>query len=131
MTKCNRCQQEIVWSEKYDPKATNRSPPNNKDGTLHRCGDSSAPSTTSPPSILAGTTRTLWSTMNGKTPDMKNLQDGLITMTSLAYEIVKIDHPDLDDQGDKFGTIVNAKTGHLIELAKITAMKDWEKHARS
>ena len=37
MTKCNRCGQEIVWSEKYDPNATKRSPPNNKDGTPHRC----------------------------------------------------------------------------------------------
>jgi len=81
-------------------------------------------------SSQSGTTKTLWSSINGKTPDMQNLQDGLGTMIALAYESTKIDHPDLDDQGDKFGTIVNARTGHLIRLALIKSIKDWEKHAK-
>jgi len=37
MNKCNRCDQEIVWPTKFDKNATKRSPPNNKDGTPHRC----------------------------------------------------------------------------------------------
>ncbi len=45
MTKCNRCGQEIVWEEKYDANATKRSPPNNKDGTPHRCNTGKTEST--------------------------------------------------------------------------------------
>ena len=132
MTKCNRCQQEIVWSEKYDPNATKRQPPNNKDGTPHRCGELSGhQATQGSESHQSGTTtRTLWSTINDKSPDMKNLQDGSSTMRALAYESVKIDHPDMDDQGGVFGTIVNAEKGHLIQLAFIKALKDWEKSAK-
>ena len=127
MTKCNRCQQEIVWSEKYDANATKRSPPNNKDGTPHRC----ATGTTNPlESHQSESNRTLWSTLNNKTPDMKNLQDGSSMMRALAYESVKIDHPDMDDQSGVFGTIVNAEKGHLIQLALIKALKDWEKSAK-
>ena len=57
------------------------------------------------------------------TPDMQELVLGLKTMRSLAYQDAKDVHPDMAENSNVFGTIVNANITHLINLAKVKAMK--------
>jgi len=67
--------------------------------------------------------KVIWEVIDEKTPDMVELQEGFTVMRSLAYELVKNTHPDMDDQDGVFGTIVNATIGHMIHLAQVKATK--------
>jgi len=69
-------------------------------------------------------TKTIWDIIDQKSSDMIELQTGSNVMRSLAYENVKNRHPDMDNQGETFGKIVSAETGHLIGLAHIKAIKE-------
>ena len=44
-------------------------------------------------------------------------------MQGLAYEYVKELHPDMPENTNTFGQIVNANISHLINLAKVKAIK--------
>jgi hypothetical protein len=62
-----------------------------------------------------------------KSEDMRELVIGLKTMRSLAYGDAKDMHPDMNEHSNTFGQIVNAGIGHLIELAKVKAIKEKKK----
>ena len=66
-----------------------------------------------------------WSTVpeDEKTEDMRELVMGLKVMRNLAYEDAKDIHPDMPENSNTFGQIVNAGISHLINLAKVKAMK--------
>ena len=55
--------------------------------------------------------------------DMKQLLAGLKGMRALAYQDAKELHPDMDENSNVFGQIVNAGITHLIQLAKVKAKK--------
>ena len=57
------------------------------------------------------------------TADMQELVLGLKTMRSLAYQDAKDVHPDMAENSNVFGQIVNAGMTHLINLAMIKALK--------
>ena len=56
--------------------------------------------------------------------DMKQLLAGLKGMRALAYQDAKELHPDMDENSNVFGQIVNAGITHLIQLAKVKAIKE-------
>ena len=62
-----------------------------------------------------------------KSDDMRELVLGLKTMRSLAYGDAKDMHPDMNENSNTFGQIVNAGITHLIELAKVKAIKEKKK----
>ena len=57
------------------------------------------------------------------TDDMKELVLGLKTMRSLAYQDAKDVHPEMSENSNTFGQIVNAGISHLINLAKVKALR--------
>ena len=59
--------------------------------------------------------------------DMKQLMSGLDMMRALAYQNAKELHPDMSVNSNTFGQIVNANIGHLIQLAKVKAIKELKK----
>ena len=59
-----------------------------------------------------------------KSDDMKQLEGGLEAMISLAYGIVKKSNPEMSENGNTFGQIVNARTTQLIALAQVKATKE-------
>lgn len=113
---CNRCQAEITWKTPYTKGDT----PLNPDGTKHICQkqNQSQQITTNFESVK-------WDIlpMEDQTDDMKELVLGLKTMRSLAYQDAKDVHPDMPENSNTFGQIVNAGVSHLINLAKVKAMK--------
>jgi len=56
----------------------------------------------------------------------QELLDGLKGFKNIAYHLAKEEHPELDDQTNLFGQIVNANTTHLTTLALIKAIKSLE-----
>ena len=56
--------------------------------------------------------------------DMKQLLAGLKGMRSLAYQDAKELHPEMSENSNTFGQIVNAGITHLIQLAKVKAIKE-------
>jgi len=74
--------------------------------------------------------KTIWDIIDTKSSDMIELQTGSNVMRALAYENTKNSYPDMDDQSQIFGTIVNAEKGHLIQMRLIKQIKDWEKSAK-
>tara|TARA_R110000823_G_C15570971_1_gene461791 strand:+ start:55 stop:489 length:435 start_codon:yes stop_codon:yes gene_type:complete len=65
-----------------------------------------------------------WIPLGKTTKDMDLLVVGLETMTALAYSFSKKMHPDLSENSNLFGQIVNANRSALLELAHIKAIKD-------
>jgi hypothetical protein len=53
----------------------------------------------------------------------EELLEGLKAFKNVAYRLAKEEHPELDDQTNLFGQIVNANTSHLVQLALIKAIK--------
>ena len=52
------------------------------------------------------------------------MYDGLVRVEELAYKRVKEQQPDLSENSNIFGQIVNAKSNQLIGLLEIKAIKD-------
>ncbi len=69
-------------------------------------------------------TKVSWNTLDDKSSDMKQLVLGLDSMRSLAYEFTKGNHPELSENSNLFGQIVNANITHLIQLALVKATKE-------
>lgn len=65
-----------------------------------------------------------WKDAGEHTKEMDVLLGGLASMRALAYEDTRLLHPTLGENSNVFGQIVNATMGHLIELAKVKAIKD-------
>lgn len=69
--------------------------------------------------------KTIWPTAPAQyTPDQQNLMDAEEIYCKMAYDIVKTMHPTLDENSNLFGQMVNAKESHLVQLAKIKAIRD-------
>lgn len=116
MSKCNRCEAEITWPQPF----VKGNKPLNIDGSAHFCKTQEKidRSPNQPDTVK-------WDkiTDDEKTSDMLELVVGLKTMRALAYQDTKDVHPDMAEDSNTFGTIVNANVTHLINLAKIKAMK--------
>lgn len=70
-------------------------------------------------------TKVNWPTAPAQyTPDQQNLMDAEEIYCKMAYDIVKTMHPTLDENSNLFGQMVNAKESHLVQLAKIKAIRE-------
>lgn len=124
MGNCNRCQAEITWPQPF----VKGNKPLNPDGTPHKCsGTSQAREERSPNQSLFDNVKWEAYPDDVKTDDMRELQAGLKAMRALAYEDAKEVHPDMPENSNTFGQIVNAGISHLINLAKIKATKGSKK----
>lgn len=65
--------------------------------------------------VLA-TAEVKWNVSHGLTELQSKLKEGLVDLTSVAYQVTKEQHPDLSDQNGLFGQIVSAKTTVLSNL---------------
>ena len=121
---CYRCNGLITCGEGYEKKPTWKNSDGkshyNKDGTCRNGIGVVETSSVLPPA----TTKINWPKIEEKSDDMKQLVMGLESMIFLAWENTKKTHPDLDENSNIFGQIVNAKTTHLIQLAKVKAIKE-------
>ena len=115
MSNCNRCQGIITWPQPF----VKGNKPLNPDGTPHTCN--AKKETVNQPLF----DNVNWSTIpaDEKTDDMVELVMGLKAMRALAYEDARDVHPDMPENSNTFGQIVNAGISHLINLAKVKAMK--------
>lgn len=116
MTKnCNRCQAEITWKTPYTKGDT----PLNPDMSKHICQKAT------PQQITTNFESVKWEILakDEFTADMEELMLGLKTMRSLAYQDAKDVHPDMAENSNTFGQIVNAGISHLINLAKVKALR--------
>ena len=93
----------------------------NKDGT---CKDQLNPG--APQSIAQKVTETkvVWEKLEEPSEDQKQLVAGLREVRSLAYDFTKEGHPELSENTNLFGQIVNANISHLLALAQIKATKE-------
>ena len=84
---------------------------------------------TSTPSSVAQETLVNWTVLPEEdvSADMKQLMSGLDMMRALAYQNAKELHPDMSVNSNTFGQIVNANMTHLIQLAKVKAIKELKK----
>ena len=119
MGNCNRCQAEITWPVPF----VKGNKPLNPDGSQHFCKAEKKEEYKSPNQSLFDTVK--WDIIpeDEKTSDMLELVIGLKTMRALAYQDAKDIHPDMPENSNTFGQIVNAGISHLINLAKVKAMK--------
>ena len=118
MGNCNRCQSEITWSQPF----VKGNKPLNPDGSVHFC-KTEKKEERSPNQSLFDTVKWDKISEDEKTSDMLELVIGLKTMRALAYQDAKDVHPDMPENSNTFGQIVNAGISHLINLAKVKAMK--------
>ena len=112
---CNKCGQQIGWRQeggKYIPL--------NIDGSDHKPTCSGSKSVA--PQVQE--TKVIWGKIEKPTQDQEILREGLRQIRLLAYEFTKENHPELSDNSNLFGTIVNANITHLIGLAQIKATKE-------
>ena len=65
-----------------------------------------------------------WEEVGEITEDEQVLLGGLKRMRLLSFKDTKQVHPDLDENSNTFGTIVNAGITHLINLDQVKATKD-------
>ena len=112
---CNRCQAEITWKTPYTKGDT----PLNPDMTKHICQKATTQQ------ITTNLESVKWEILAKEefTADMEELMLGLKTMRSLAYQDAKDVHPDMAENSNVFGQIVNAGISHLINLAKVKALR--------
>lgn len=118
MGNCKNCQAEITWKTPY----VKGDGPLNPDNTPHRCQKKTY-SQGIPNQSLFDNVKWEALPMEDWTEDMKELVMGLKTMRSLAYKDAKDVHPDMPENSNTFGQIVNAGISHLINLAKVKALK--------
>ena len=109
---CNKCGQPIGWRQEGDKYI-----PLNTDGSDHKptCGGSK-PQTQD--------TKVVWGKLDEVSEDQAILREGLRQLRLVAYEFTKENHPELSDNSNLFGQIVNANISHLIGLAQIKATKE-------
>lgn len=126
--RCFKCNEPMYCREK-EYQGEKKPQWQDKEGKSHYSSDGSCKggsvqgSTPTQSYTPAPTTKVTWTKVDN-TPDMEQLLGGLESMISLAYESVKKSHSELDENGTTFGQIVNARTGHLIALATVKAIKE-------
>lgn len=117
MSNCKNCQMAITWKTPY----TKGDGPLNLDLTPHKCTKKTF-SVSQNQSIFDNVK---WEALPQEewTEDMKELVLGLKAMRALAYKDAKDVHPDMPENSNTFGQIVNAGISHLINLAKVKAIR--------
>lgn len=137
---CNKCGCPVAWDKLIDKKYTK------KDGkevigwwredlskeihSKERCenftktGDFSKVSS-SKTGVDNPQEKTIWPTAPAQyTPDQRNLMDAEEIYCKMAYDVVRGRHPNMDENSNIFGQIVNAVEGHLIQCGKIKAIRE-------
>ena len=97
---------------------------------IHKCPNKAMGFTPQRKSGQSEQVATVWATAE---PDDKGyeLGEGEKAFENIAYHLVKERHPDISDQSNLFGQMVNAKESHLIMLALIKAIKGVGKNETS
>jgi hypothetical protein len=133
---CWKCGQQMVCVKTGNYQGEDKFQWQNLDGSGHYkkigAGDKdfacSTGSKFNPPSVAQQLTthKVNWLVIEEEeqSEDMKQLLAGLKGMRALAYQDAKELHPDMDDNSNVFGQIVNAGITHLIQLAKVKAIKE-------
>ena len=94
-----------------------------KDGGCKGVGGTSASiGSSQPPPVVES--KVVWEKLDEKSDDQTQLLGGLREVRSLAYEFTKEGHPELSENTNLFGQIVNANISHLLALAQIKATKE-------
>lgn len=114
---CNKCGATIGWKE-----SNGKWIPLNEDGSEHKNTCTGSQSQSTEQRVLD--TKVVWEKLDEKSEDQLQLVAGLREVRSLAYEFTKENHPELSENTNLFGTIVNANITHLIGLAQIKATKE-------
>ncbi len=122
--KCFRCNKPIYCKEGYEGKPTWK----NNDGSSHYnkdgdCADSTKFETQSVAQKVQET-KVVWEKLDETSEDQQQLVSGLREVRSLAYTFTKENHPELSENTNLFGQIVNANISHLLALAQIKATKE-------
>lgn len=123
--KCFRCNKPIYCKEGYQGKPTWK----NNDGSSHynkegECADSGNFETTGKSSPQVTETKVIWEKLDEQSDDQRQLVLGLTELRALAYDFTKGYHPELPDNTNLFGQIVNANMTHLLSLMQIKAIKE-------
>ena len=133
---CKKCGRKVKWvtktyGGKYNPSTTVR---NADDENAHnvKVGDKNWVCSTvtgfaeNTRSVVqqATETKVVWENPGEFTDDEQLLLSGLKRMRVLAYKDAKDVHPDMNENSNTFGQIVNAGITHLTQLAKVKAIKE-------
>ena len=126
---CFKCGNTMICNEKeYQGLVSLQWQDNNGKAHYTRDGNcaGSAPTINNMPSVAQQVTthKVNWEEVGEITDDEGVLLGGLKRMRLLSYKDAKEVHPDLDENSNTFGTIVNAGITHLINLAQVKATKD-------
>ena len=130
---CLICDREVMWvtksyGGKFPDKKTLR---NADDQQAHNVKDNQGGWTCS--SVTGNTqsvgqqlteTKVIWEDPGELTEKEETLLGGLIRFRALAYKDAKDVHPDMNENSNIFGQIVNAGITHLTQLAKVMAIKE-------
>ena len=139
---CQKCGCPINWDKTIDKTFTKkdgsqgqgwwREDLSKEEHTKERCEGftksnewKKTPGSGLPKQTTQPTEKTVWPSAPAQySPDQQNLMDAEEIYCKMAYDIVKTMHPSLDENSNLFGQMVNAKESHLVQLAKIKAIRD-------
>jgi len=130
--KCFKCGNPIFCRGKEYQGKTNPQWQNN-DGKSHYDKDGGCKVVSGGTATVANTTYTsnvqpetkvVWGKLDEPSADQLLLVSGLREVRSLAYDFTKEGHPELSENTNLFGQIVNANISHLLTLALIKATKE-------
>lgn len=135
---CQKCGCSIAWDKLIDKTFTKkdgstghgwwREDLSKEEHTKERCermAHSNEWRSTKTEAKSAPVEKTIWPSSPAQyTPDQTNLMDAEEIYCKMAYDIVKAMHPNLDENSNLFGQMVNAKESHLVQLAKIKAIRE-------
>ena len=124
---CFKCNGNIYCREK-EYNGTVSLQWQNQEGEAHynKDGGCKSQSSSEPQSIAQKVqeTKVVWEKLEKPTEDQQQLVAGLREVRSLAYDFTKEGHPELSENTNLFGQIVNANISHLLALAQIKATKE-------
>ena len=126
---CFKCGNTMYCNEKeYQGLVSLQWQDNNGKAHYTRDGNcaGSSPTINNMPSVAQQVTthKVNWEEVGEITDDEGVLLGGLKRMRLLSYEDAKEVHPDLDENSNTFGQIVNAGITHLVNLALVKATKE-------
>tara|TARA_B110000495_G_scaffold183811_1_gene180381 strand:+ start:232 stop:681 length:450 start_codon:yes stop_codon:yes gene_type:complete len=129
---CIVCGSNVIWVEKSWQGKTSLTLRNSSDQKAHNVKDSQGgwtcstgvSATNQSVASKAIESKVVWSDPGELSEDEQALYDGLVRVEELAYKRVKEQQPDLSENSNIFGQIVNAKSNQLIGLLEIKAIKD-------
>jgi len=122
---CFKCNANIYCREK-EYQGTISLQWQDKEGKAHydKGGGCKVQGSVSTPVAQIIESKVVWTKLDEKTDDQTQLQEGEGMFNSLAYETAVSRHPDMSQNSNTFGQIVNAIETHLIQLALVKATKE-------